>query len=132
MLPGREIVRALRLITSPAYRREQGHIPMTVLAAMAGVDRTTLNWVRNEYRNTEDMRARLSPVIRAVLDGELRFRRNGSRGDGANRLEVVQPYPATTSRRSMASYCAWFRDIMLGQCDNFLTPYQYVALFLLR
>jgi hypothetical protein len=45
---------------------------MSVLAVLADVDRATLYRARSG-RVSEDMRERLSPVIRAALDGKLRL-----------------------------------------------------------
>jgi hypothetical protein len=39
VLPQREIIRFLRLITSPAAQRDPGQIPLTVVAALCGVSR---------------------------------------------------------------------------------------------
>jgi hypothetical protein len=42
VLPQRDILRFLRLITSPAYRREPERLPLSVVAAMCGVSRLAL------------------------------------------------------------------------------------------
>jgi hypothetical protein len=88
VLPPRDILRFLRLITSPACRGEK-RVPISVIAAMCGRSRFALYNVLWTGRVSEDMAEVLTPIVRAYEAGKLRFRRNGRYGDGANRWEII-------------------------------------------
>jgi hypothetical protein len=89
VLPSRDILRFLRLITSPACREEK-HVPLAVVAAMCGVSRLALYRMLWCGRVSADMAELLTPIVRAFEAGKLRFRRTGRYGDGANRWEIVK------------------------------------------
>jgi hypothetical protein len=90
VLPPRDILRFLRLITSPACRGEK-RVPISAIAVMCGVARITLYEVLWTGRASEDLCAVLTPLVRDFEAGRLRFKRSGRYGDGANRWEMVEP-----------------------------------------
>ena len=90
VLPPRDILRFLRLITSPACRGEK-RVPISVIAAMCDRSRWALYEALWTGRASDDLCAVLTPIVRAHDAGKLRFRRNGRYRDGANRWEIVEP-----------------------------------------
>ena len=71
-----EVQRALRLITSPTQRRQR-YFPASVIAALAGLSRTTLYHARAGNRLTPGVVASLAPILTSVLAGKLQAKRNG-------------------------------------------------------
>ena len=69
-MPPQEIVRALRLITSPEWKRTK-RIPITALANLAGLSRETIYQARNGKGLTQRVVETLAPLLRAVLNGDL-------------------------------------------------------------
>ena len=69
MLP-HEIQRALRLITSEAFRRER-YFPITALAGMSGLSRETIYQARNGNGITKRVAEALSPLLTDVLEGRI-------------------------------------------------------------
>lgn len=74
MLSPAEIQRALRLITSPEFKRSN-RFPMATIAQMAGVDRTSVYNARGGQLITPRIAAALSPILEAILAGKLRVER---------------------------------------------------------
>ena len=85
-LPARDILRFLRLITSPAECREEKRLPLSVVAGLCGVSRLALYRMLWCGRVSDDMAAVLAPIVRAFEAGKLRCKRVGR----ANRWEIVE------------------------------------------
>jgi hypothetical protein len=90
VLPPRDILRFLRLITSPACRGER-RVPLAVVAALCDVSRITLYEVLWTGRASEELCAMLTPVVRAHEAGKLRLKRTSRHGDRPNRWEIIDP-----------------------------------------
>jgi hypothetical protein len=84
VLPPSDILRFLRLLTSPACRGEK-RVPLSVVAAMCGVARITLYEVLWTGRGSDELCAVLTPLVRAHEDGKFRLKRASRYGDWANR-----------------------------------------------
>lgn len=68
-----EVQRALRMITSPTWRRTK-RFPITVIANMSGLSRMTLYQARNGNRLTKHVVTVLSPILTDILAGKLKAR----------------------------------------------------------
>jgi hypothetical protein len=71
-----EIIRALRLVTSSVVEPGRARVPLSALAAMAGVSRQMLDRVRSG-EITPEMQTVLSPLLRSALKGEIVCSRHG-------------------------------------------------------
>ena len=78
MMTKAEITRALRLITSPAFKRDRGRLPIAVLANLAGLSRLTLYRARDGYV-TDGVAELLSPLLEAILANDTRATRRQQR-----------------------------------------------------
>jgi hypothetical protein len=72
VLPSRDIIRFLRLITSPAAQREAKRLPLSAVAGLCGVSRLALYRIMWCGRVSVDMAAALTPIVRAFEAGKLR------------------------------------------------------------
>jgi hypothetical protein len=90
VLPPQDILRFLRLITSPACRGEK-RIPISAIAAMCGVARITLYEVLWTGRASYELCAVLTPLVRAHEAGKLKFKGSGRPGArGGSSWEIVE------------------------------------------
>lgn len=69
-----EIQRALRTITSRSFKRE-ARFPVAILAQLAGVHRATIYLARDGRMVTDRIAEALSPVLTAILNGQLTAKR---------------------------------------------------------
>jgi hypothetical protein len=77
LLTPHEIARALRMFMWPE-RKGEHRIVAGAIATMAGVDRITLwRYATQRRRMSEYVQSALSPIIRDIEAGKLRFRRAG-------------------------------------------------------
>jgi len=83
-----QIVRFLRLIGSPTCRSAK-RVPLAAVAAMCGVSRQALYKAR-DGRVSAEMAELLTPLIRDIERGRIKFRRTGRYGDEPNRWEIVE------------------------------------------
>jgi hypothetical protein len=90
VLPQRDILRFLRLITSPAYRREPQRLPLSVVAAMCNVSRLALYRIIWLDRVSDEMAEVLTPIVRAYEAGKLRCRRSSPNGRYPNHWEIIE------------------------------------------
>lgn len=74
MLSVYEIQHALRLITSPEFKR-QGRFPIAVLAQLSGLSRQVIYRARDGYWITDRVTQVLSPLLKAIVSRELVARR---------------------------------------------------------
>jgi hypothetical protein len=88
VLPPRDILRFLRLITSPACRGEK-RVPVSAIAAMCGVARITRYEVLWTGRASDDLCAVLTPLVRAHEAGKPKFKRLG-RSRGGSSWEIIE------------------------------------------
>jgi hypothetical protein len=91
VLPPRDILRFLRLITSPTACRGEKRVPLSVVAELCGVARITLYQVLWTGRASDELCAVLTPLIRQYEAGKLRLKRASRYGDQANRWEILEP-----------------------------------------
>lgn len=90
MLSPAEIQRALRLITSPEFKRAN-HFPITVLAHMCGLHRSSIYNARDGRHLTQRLAETLSPVLEDILAGKLQAQRhNGYQVKAINEQRVEQ------------------------------------------
>jgi hypothetical protein len=97
VLPPRDILRFLRLITSPAYRDDK-RVPLSAIATMCGVNRMALYRVVWSGQVSEEVAEVLTPIVRAFEAGKLKFRWSGPRSEMRNRWEVVETQPPPAAR----------------------------------
>jgi hypothetical protein len=90
VLPQRDILRFLRLMTSPAYRREPQRLPLSVVAAMCGVSGLALYRIMWLDRVSDEMAAVLTPIVRAHAAGKLRCRRTSPNSRYPNHWEIIE------------------------------------------
>lgn len=84
-----EVRRFLRLAASSEMRGEQ-RVPITAIASMTGIDRRRLHAIVLGAPVSADYCQRLTPLIRQIEAGKIKFRRSGRHGDEANRWEIVE------------------------------------------
>ncbi len=91
VLPWRDVLRFPRLITLPACRSDPHCLPLSAVVAMCGVSGLALYRMRWTGRASDDMAELLTPAGAPRFEaGNLRGRRNGRLGDGANRWEIIE------------------------------------------
>jgi len=89
LLPSDYIRRFIRMAQSSGMRGDR-RVPLTALAVMTGLNRQTFRRIGLGGAVTEDVAAVLSPLIRQIEAGKLRFRRSGPRSRDPNRWEIVE------------------------------------------
>jgi hypothetical protein len=78
VLPSRDVLRFLRLISSPASRRE-AHVPLSAVATLAGLSKFALYNYLWTGRVSEPTAERLTQIVRAFEADRLKSRRDGGR-----------------------------------------------------
>jgi predicted transcriptional regulator len=76
-MTGPEVQRALRLLTSPEYRRKH-HFPISVLANMSGLSRESIYQARNGNMLTPRVVTVLAPILKDIFAGKLIAKRSRS------------------------------------------------------
>jgi hypothetical protein len=91
VLSSADVLRFLRLITSPVSRREN-YVPLSAVAGLADLSRYALYRCMWFNRVSEETCERLTPIVRAYEAGQLRFKRRGGRSrQDPNHWEMIEP-----------------------------------------
>jgi hypothetical protein len=91
VLSSADVLGFLRLITSPASRREN-YVPLSAVAGLADLSRYALYCCMWFNRVSEETCERLTPIVRAYEAGQLRFKRDGGRSKRIpNHWEMIEP-----------------------------------------
>lgn len=93
VLSSAEVLRFLRLISSPASRREN-YVPLSVVAGLSDLSRYALYRCMWFNRVSEETCERLTPIVRAYEAGQLQFKvRDPGPGKRKNPkdLEMIEP-----------------------------------------